>query len=390
MNAYRRIKTDPARWFAADEVAKAKEYQRPLTRMRVAKTVVGLAVILLIVSTHAAPRLVDALGVTLWPLRLLVVFGFLVVAFTLADLPFSIWTTFVHEKRWEFSTETPAGFVADEIKSLLLSFVLFGGIGLLLYWAIRSSELWWIEAWIGFLLFSVVLALIFPVVILPMFNKFSALEDSRLAERLRALARTAGLNISEVQVMDASKRTRKDNAFFAGMGRTRRVVLYDNLLTQPESSIASIVAHEIGHWRRRHIARQIVFGTVLSFVLFVLLRFVSTWDAALRWAGVPSLSDPASLPLVALVFVAGNSVLAFVQNWVSRAYERQADVVALELTEDPEAFVKVMRELATKNLSDLAPSWWSYVRASHPPAAERLELAEVWRSERTAEPAGRA
>jgi STE24 endopeptidase len=389
MNAYRRIKTDPARWFAAGEVAKAKDYQRPLTRVRVVKTLVSLGAILVIISTHAAPRLVDALGVTSWPLRLLVVFAFLVVAFTLVDLPFSIWTTFAHEKRWGFSTETPAGFVADEIKSLLLSFVLFGGIGLLLYWAIRSSDLWWIEAWIGFLLFGVVLAMIFPVVILPMFNKFSALEDSQLAERLRALARSAGLNISEVQVMDASKRTRKDNAFFTGMGSTRRIVLYDNLLTQPESSIASIVAHEIGHWRRRHIAQQIVLGTTLSFGLFVLLRYVSAWDTALMWAGVSSFSDPASLPLVALVFVAGNAVLGFVQNWVSRAFERQADVVALELTEDPEAFVKVMRELATKNLSDLAPSWWSYVRASHPPAAERLQLAEVWRSEQAAVPAGK-
>ncbi|MGH2759705.1 MAG: M48 family metalloprotease, partial [Actinomycetota bacterium] len=260
----------------------------------------------------------------------------------------------------------------------------------LLWWAIRTSELWWIEAWLGFLLFSVVLALIFPVVILPMFNTLSALEDRSLAERLRALARSAGLDISEVQVMDASKRTRKDNAFFAGVGRTRRIVLFDNLLTQPESSVASIVAHEIGHWRRRHVARQIVLATVMSLGLFVVLRSVSTWDAALRWAGVPSLQDPASVPLVALVFVAGNAVLGFLQNWVSRAFEREADVVALELTDDPDAFVRMMRELVTKNLSDLAPSWWSYVRASHPPPAERLQLAEFWRSERGAEPVGSA
>ncbi|MGH2760211.1 MAG: M48 family metalloprotease, partial [Actinomycetota bacterium] len=309
MNAYRRIKTDPAKWFAADEVAKAKEYQRPLTRVRVVKTLVSVAAILGIIWTHAVPRFVDAVGSTSWPLRLLLAFGFLVVTFTLVDLPFSIWTTFVHEKRWGFSTQTPSGFVADEIKGLLLSSVLVGGVGLLLWWAIRTSELWWIEAWLGFLLFSVVLALIFPVVILPMFNTFSALEDRSLAERLRALARSAGLDISEVQVMDASKRTRKDNAFFAGVGRTRRIVLFDNLLTQPESSVASIVAHEIGHWRRRHVARQIVLATVLSLGLFAVLRSVSTWDAALRWAGVPSLRDPASLPLVALVFVAGNAVL---------------------------------------------------------------------------------
>ncbi len=390
MNPYRRIKTDPARWFAAEEVAKAKEYQRPLTRVRVVKTLISLGAIVAIISTHAVPRVVDAMGVTAWPARFLVSFAILLFVFTLVDLPFSVWTAFVHEKRWGFSTETPSGFVADEIKGLLLSGVLFGGVGLLLWWAIRSSELWWIEAWVGFLLFSVVLAMIIPVVIMPMFNKFTPLEDVQLAERLRALARSAGLDISEVQVMDASKRTRKDNAFFAGLGRTRRVVLFDNLLEQPEASIATIVAHEIGHWRRRHIARQIVLATVLTFGLFALLRAVSSWEWALEWAGVTSLGDPAVVPLVALVFVAGNSVLGFVQTWVSRAFERQADVSALELTEDPDAFIKVMRELATKNLADLAPSWWSYLRASHPPVAERLQLAEVWRATGRVERVGKA
>jgi len=390
MKTYRRIKADPAEWFAADEVAKAKDYQSPLTVVRVAKAVVSLAAMVAIISTQAAPRLLDALDISAWPLRLLVTFALLLVVFTLIDLPFSLWTTFVHERKWGFSTETPAGFVADELKGLVLSFVLFGGISLLLWLAIRSTDWWWIAAWIGFLFVSVVLALVFPVVIMPMFNTFTPLEDARLAERLRELARTAGLNISDVQVMDASKRTRKDNAFFAGLGRTRRVVLFDNLLAQPEASISSIVAHELGHWRRRHVARQIVLGTVLTFGLFVLLRFVSTWDGVLEWSGVTSFRDPGSLPLVALVFVAGNTVLGFVQNWVSRAFERQADVVALELTQDPDAFVKMMRDLVTKNLSELAPSWWAYVRGSHPPPAERLQLVELWRGGRTAEPAGRS
>lgn len=385
-----RVRSDPADWFVADEVDKAKRYQRPLTVVRVTKSIVSLGAILAIVSTHAGPRLADAVGAESWPLRLLVVFAGLLVVFTVIDLPFSIWTTFSHDRRWGFSTEKPGGFVADEIKGLLVSFVLFGGITMLLWLAIRSTALWWIAAWVGFLLFSVVLALLLPVVILPIFNKFAPLEDERLAERLRKLARGAGLDVSEVQVMDASRRTRKDNAFFAGLGRTRRVVLFDNLLAQPQTSIESIVAHELGHWRKRHVARQVALGTVLSFGLFVALRLVSTWDPALEWAGVSSLRDPASLPLVALVFVAGNSVLGFVQNWVSRAFERQADVEALELTGDSESFVRMMKELATKNLSELAPSWWAYLRASHPPAAERLELARAWAAEREAEPAGKA
>src|SRR5207249_3078487 len=124
-------------------------------------------------------------------------------------------------------------------------YVLFGVLMLAVWALIRTTSLWWIYGWLVFLLFTVVIAFLAPVVILPLFNKFTPLDNEGLVDRLRALARQAGLNISEVQVMDASKRTRKDNAFFVGLGRSRRVVLFDNILVQPDSSIETVVAHEL-------------------------------------------------------------------------------------------------------------------------------------------------
>jgi len=181
-----------------------------------------------------------------------------------------------------------------------------------------------------------------------------------------------------VQVMDASKRTRKDNAFFAGLGKTRRVVLFDNLLTQSDESIAAVVAHELGHWRRRHIARLMIVGTASSFVLFYVLRLVTTSPTLLRWAGVASIKDPAALPLFLLVLIGGQLVLRYAQAWHARALEREADLEALELTGDAEAFTTMMRGLSTKNLSELAPSALTYLRLDHAPPAERLEMAKAW------------
>jgi STE24 endopeptidase len=221
--------------------------------------------------------------------------------------------------------------------------------------------------------------MLFPVVIMPMFNKFTPLEDAELASRLQGLAESVGMKVKGVQVMDASKRTKKDNAFFAGLGRTRRVVVYDNLLAQPHAVVASVVGHELGHWRRRHVAWGMALGTITSLVLFGALRVITSWEPVLEWAGVDAVSDPGSLPLVILVFVSVSSVIGLVQAWFSRAHERQADLDALEITQDYDAFVETEHGLSTRNLIDLAPSWVRYVRASHPPPAERLRLAQLWR-----------
>lgn len=378
MNIYKRVKADPADWFSADEVRRAKDYQRPLTVVRIVNSIVSIGLLAAIISTHASGKVADGVGADGWWLRLLVVLGFLLLVDSILDIPFDLWREFSHERKWGFSTQTPGGFVADLVKGFAVIYVMFGVLMLALWALIRTTSLWWLFGWGVFFLFTVVLAFLGPVVLMPLFNKFTPLDNEGLAERLRALARKAGLSISEVQVMDASKRTRKDNAFFAGLGKTRRVVLYDNLLEQPDSSIETVVAHELGHWRRRHIRVLLVVGTVLSFLLFYLMNVVTSWEPALRWAGVTSLEDPAALPLLLVVLIGGQMLLQYAQAWLSRALEREADLEALRLTGDAEAFTTMMRGLSTKNLSELAPSQLTYLRLDHPPAAERLEIAKQW------------
>lgn len=383
MNVYRRIPSDPAAWFSEDEVAKARDYQRPLTVVRITNGLVTLAFVLAFIATGAASSIADAVGGG-WVVELVAILAVLIVATEVLDLPFDLWREFRHERKWGFSTQTPARFASDVVKTVLTGIVLLSALLIPLWALIRSTELWWVFGWLVFFLFSVVLAFIGPTLLLPLFNKLEPLRDDALADELTGLGRDAGVRITGVQVMDASKRTRKDNAFFSGLGRTRKIVLYDNLLEQPARSVRCVVAHELGHWRRRHMPRQIVVGTVLSFAMFVLLRAVSTWDPALRWAGVDSFADPAALPLVMLTLVAGQMALSFATAWYTRALEREADVDALDLTRDDDGFQEMMRNLMTRNLADLAPSRLAYLRMDHPPAAERLQLVEEWRRARSA------
>jgi STE24 endopeptidase len=376
---YRRIDADPSAFFEADEVKKAKDYQRPLTVARAISFALNLGLLLVVISTHAAPKLIDALGSSSWVVQLVVVFAAMLGVFAVIDLPVSTWVEFSHEKRWGFSTQTPGRYVGDFFKGLILGTVIQAPLVLALYWLMRTTDLWWLFGWAVFFAFSIVLALLFPIVIMPLFNKFTPLGDEELALRLQNLAESVGMKVKGVQVMDASKRTKKDNAFFAGLGRTRRVVVFDNLLAQPHAVIASVVGHELGHWRRRHVAWSIALGTITSLLLFFALKVVTGWEPILDWAGVSDVSDPGSIPVVVLIFSGVSSLTGLLQAWVSRAHERQADLDALEITQDYDAFVETEHGLSTRNLIDLAPSWLRYVRASHPPPAERLRLAELWR-----------
>jgi STE24 endopeptidase len=378
ISTYRRIPADPTDFFSEDEVKKAKDYQRPLNAARAISLVINVVFLALIIFTHSSPRLADAFSKTTWPLRLVAVVVAVTVVGELIDLPVSIWTTFSHEKKWGFSTQTPRGFVVDQLKGLIVACVIQIPLLLVLWWVIRSTDRWWLYGWAVFYAFSVLIGVLFPIVVAPLFNKFTALEDESLANRLRALANEQGMRIKNIKVMDASKRTRKDNAYFAGLGKTKQIVLFDNLLTQSPDVIASVVGHEIGHWKRRHIVRMILTAAVTSFAMFLVVRLVLTWQTALDWAGVGSVRDPAAIPLLIAVFGLMFPFTNVLSSFLSRAYERQADIFALDVTRDHDAFVETEHGLSTRNLIDLAPSWFRYIRLSHPPPAERLQLAKLW------------
>jgi STE24 endopeptidase len=378
INPWRRFPAKPEDWFSAEEIDKAKRYVKPLTRLNGAERVIGGAALIALIWSHAVPEWLDSWGIDNWVLRLLVAMLIVQAVELLVTLPFGAYRELVYDKRWEFSTQTVGGFVSDTLKGLLVGVVVTTVLLIPLWALIRSTDLWWVWGWLVMAVFVVGLGVLAPVLIMPLFNKFTPLDDDDLRADLLGVARQADADVTEIQVSDASRRTRKDNAFVTGLGKTRRLVLFDTILSRPVEQIRAVAAHEIGHWRLGHIKRLIPAAAGMLLVNFAVLRLVLGWDRAIRWAGVDSLRDPAALPLFLLVFPIGSALTGLVSAWITRAGEREADIFALDVTRDPAAASAMLRSLHTDNLADLAPSWWKRATASHPHAAERLAMAAAW------------
>jgi STE24 endopeptidase len=378
---WRRIPNDPADWFSAEELERSRSYQRPLTRLRLLRGGLTLAALAAFVGLQLGPELIDRLGVVNWVLQLLVVIVALELIALLYNPALDWWVDMVHDKRWGLSNQTSGGFVSDQVKSVLLGIVMYLALLVPLYALIRGTALWWFWGWLLLLGFSVGLGFIYPIVIAPIFNTFTPLEDDDLNGRIRDIATRAEVDIEGAFVADESRRSTRDNAYVAGLGATRRVVLYDTILEHPPEVVAQVVAHEVGHWRLHHLRRQIPLAAALALVMMLALRALSEWDGLWSWAEIDGLGDPASLPILLMALQLGFGTMGVVSSYVSRAFERQADVQALELLGEPDRMQDMIRRLHVKNLADLDPGPLKRLQATHPPAAERMALVSTWVAE---------
>jgi STE24 endopeptidase len=360
-------------------VARGKAYQRPKQRLGLLRTSAAAAALIAIVWSGVMPELLARWALDAWPLEVFIVVTLTFFLIGLPGLPSEIWQEFVHEKRWGFSTQTWRGYLADQIKELLVFGIVLPAIMIVpLWWFIRAVDGWWLWGSVALAVLSFVLGVVWPVLLLPIFNKFTPLEDEALRARLDALAQRAGIGIKQFLVMDASKRSRQDNAFFVGMGATRRIVIYDTMLTMPPECLEVVVAHEIGHWRKRHTFWGGVLTTATLPLLLGITAAIVSSSAVLDWAGVGSLGDPGAVPLFILIAGGVQTVLGRAEAWFSRWFERQADHESLELTKAPEAFAAAWQQMVDRNVPDVAPTWWRRTKMSHPPIAERISFGERW------------
>jgi STE24 endopeptidase len=367
--------------FSGEQVERARRYHRPLYLALAVDLVVGIGVLALLALSRvgdAAFRLVD--GGPWWLDALAFVAVVLVIA-TLVRLPVSFWRSYLHEKEWDLSTQTLSGWLADTGKgfgvSLVFSWIWIGGlIGLA-----RAFPSWWpLVAAVATAAFVLVVGFVAPVLLEPLFNRFEPLADAELAGELRSLAQSVGTPVRDVLVADASRRTKKSNAYVSGFGATRRVVLYDTLLKPSDPRVVKLViAHELGHRRDRHVAKGTALG-MLGAVGAVLAMWALLRSADVRAAvGVTAAGDPRVVPFLMLVGVVLELLALPFGTALSRRWERAADRFSLEVTRDPEAFEAAQRELATSNLSDLQPPRALYVLTfTHPTPVERIAAARRW------------
>jgi STE24 endopeptidase len=379
-----RVPNTPDDWFSPDELDRARRYRKPVGRARMLRMAISTVALLVIVFAEVAPKLVDALDITNWVLQLVVIVLLLELVSAVIATPFDAWLELRHDRAWELSTQTERGFVSDLAKGLVLGLIVNVVLLLPLFAVIRTTPTWWLWGWLVMVAFTIGLGFLYPVVIAPIFNTFTPLEDEDMNGRIDRIADVAGVQISGTYVADESKRSRRDNAYVAGLGATRRVVLFDTLLEHPPEVVEQVVAHEIGHWRLKHLRKQLPVIALLLLALFAALKAFSEWTWIFEQAGVvtsgdiPYVGQPTALPLLVLAAQIGFGLLGLLTAWVSRAFERQADIEALDLLEQPQTMLDMQRGLHTKNLADLEPGLVKRLQASHPPAAERMALTSAW------------
>jgi STE24 endopeptidase len=351
---------DPTVFFTPDEVARARAYHRPLYAALAVDIVLTTVVTALLAFGWLGDRVFDA-AVGPWWLSTLVFTVLVLAILDLVRLPLGFWRGFLRERRWGFSTQTPGAWALDHVKGFAVGAVLTSAALLALLGATHLFPTWWpLVAVLGASVLVLLLVFVAPVLLEPVFNRFEPLPDVELAGALRSLADRAGVPVREVLVADASRRTRKHNAYVSGIGSTRRVVVYDTLLDEagrPELEV--VVAHELGHRRHRDVAK----GTVLAMASAAVAVLVA-------WPLDPT---PRHIPLLLLVWELLELATLPLTAAFSRRLERQADRFALELTHDTGAFESAFRRLAKANLSDLDPPRLVYAFLfTHPTPAERL------------------
>jgi STE24 endopeptidase len=377
---WRAFPADPADWFSADEITKARAYQRPLRTVGLVDRSARLAFGLALIGTGVPGRMLDGLGIGPWWLRLAAVCGLAPVFAAVTMLPAGLWRNLAYDRRWGFSNQTLGGFLADEAKGMVLVAVLLYAFALPTWAVVRATSWWWLYGWLIFAGVTTLLGLMYPVVIAPIFNKYTPLPEGQLRAELLDVAALVEADIADILVEDSSKRTTKSNAYVSGLGRTRRVVLYDTMVDEPPAQLRSVVAHELGHWKLRHLAKTVPATIALAFVTFAVVGAVLSNHRVLRFAHVQWLGDPVAVLLFVIAFPALSKATGLIQNWMSRSFEREADLFALRSTGDVDSFLRAMRSLHTANLMDLAPSRWKRLNATHPPAAERLAMGSAWGS----------
>jgi STE24 endopeptidase len=294
---------------------------------------------------------------------------------TLLSLPFSFYDTFVIEEKFGFNRSTVGTFFGDVLKGGLLSMILGGAVfaGLIFFFE-RAGERAWLWSWAAVSAFQLLVTFVAPVVILPIFNKFKPIPEGPLRHAIETYVRAQDFEIQGVYSMDASKRSTKSNAFFTGFGRFRRLVLFDTLLEKHTlEELMGVLAHEIGHYQRRHIAKFLVLSLAgTGAVLFGASKLLNN-PALFEAFRVERVSTYASLVFIGMLFGPILRLLGIATNVLSRKYEFEADDYSVRTYRRPEALVSALKKLSADNLSHLTPHKLKVILDySHPPVLERI------------------
>jgi len=360
-----------------EKLAKISAYNLESANFSMRGSILSQVFFLLILLSGFLPWLVA----TISPWKLspqlsgLIFWGILGIISILWQIPFSLYDNFVIEAKYGFNTKTFKLWAIDLLKSLLISFFLGSFLLYLLLSLIDfSGDFWWVWAWIVLGLVELLIIFLYPVLIAPWFNKFTPSNDEDVKKSIGHLLEKAGLRAKGIFQMDASKRSRHTNAYFTGLGKSKRIILFDTLLNaHPKEEILAILAHEIGHWKKGHLIKQLILTELISLIALYLAAKLLAWPHLYQTFGFAESLTYVGLLLIGALASPLGYFLTPLGAAISRKYEREADEFSWKLMGNKEAMINALKRLGVDNLSNLNPhpkfAWFYY---SHPPLLERI------------------
>jgi STE24 endopeptidase len=363
--------------YDAEQYRRQQEYKRVNERFAMLTESVSFAVIMLMLF-FSGFSLVDGWTreITTHPvLIVLVFFGILAVASDIINTPFSLYNIFVIEEKFGFNRTTPRIFVLDKLKGWLLGAVIGGGLLALVVWFyLRTGSLFWVYAWVAAIVFTVFMAMFYAALIVPLFNKQTPLPEGELRDAISAFSEKTGFKLVNIFVIDGSKRSTKSNAYFTGLGPKKRIVLYDTLikdLTTPE--IVSVLAHEIGHYKKKHTLARLLTGIVQTGITLYIFSLLVANPALSESLGGTGPSFHLGLIAFGILYSPISMFTGLLMNYVSRRNEYAADHFVKE-NYDAGPLISALKKLSSKNLSNLTPHpVYVFFHYSHPTLLQRIK-----------------
>jgi STE24 endopeptidase len=306
--------------------------------------------------------------------------GILMLIGQIVGLPFSIYDTFVLEEKYGFNKTTPKTFVLDILKGWLLTLLLGMPIFALVLWIFSSVPHAWLWAWGAISIIGLFIQFIAPVVILPLFNKFTPLEEGDLRLQIEEFAAAQKYKLSGIFKIDGSRRSTKSNAYFTGFGKTKRIALFDTLIEKHTvGELVAVLAHEIGHCKLGHIKKGILISLVSSLLMFFILSLFITKQGLYEAFGLEGTPIYAGFLFFGFLYTPISMILGIVGSVLSRKHEYQADAFAAKTTKKPTDLIDALKKLSVDNLSNLTPHPLKvFLQYSHPPVLERIKALRMF------------
>ncbi len=360
-----------------DSVIRSKQYEKIKLIVGIADFLISFTILILSIALHWNVAFADAARrFSGNPYLVFLIFGAIYgLILGVVTFPLGFYSGYIIEHRFGLSNQSIWSWLWERVKGMLVGLLISLPIALVFYFVLRNNpQLWWFWVAVFLFFFSIVLARLAPILIFPLFYKFEPLENEALKERILRLSEKAGLKVKAVLRFNLSKTTKKANAGFTGIGKSKRIILSDTLLENfTDDEIETVFAHELGHYYHKHIRKNLVIGFCTTFIGLYLAHIFYQWGAVKL--GYTALDQLEALPLLAIILTIYGLITTPLQNIISRHFERQADRYAVLQTGKKEQFISALEKLADQNLADRSPHpVIEFLFYSHPSIERRVRM----------------